>query len=136
MGQAAGCFSLPKKAVARLFQIVHVEFVRQRNGLDGNRAIDARVAAQVHHAHGAASQLTENLVPTQVLRLFRVDAGASVAGRLTRRVVLELVGCQQAVLDVAESGIQVGHVAEHLAGFIVPVGPVQTQAQAIELRQQ
>ena len=65
MAKAPGGLRLLKEALAHRLQLATVELVGQRQGLDGHGAADARVAAQIHRAHGAAAQLVFDLVAAQ-----------------------------------------------------------------------
>ena len=55
MRQSARRFCLPIEAQARLFQFLVLEFLFDRDGLERNRAIDARVFGEVDSSHGTSA---------------------------------------------------------------------------------
>ena len=63
--QAPGGLGLAEEALLHLGQLVGLELLRQRHGLDRDHAADLRVLAEVDHAHRALAELLLDLVAAE-----------------------------------------------------------------------
>src|SRR5690606_18421600 len=81
MAEAAGGFGLAEEARLHFLQRLAVELVGQRQRLDGNLAADARIDAEIHHAHGTAAELAVVRVALDARRAAAVGGqGEGVVG--------------------------------------------------------
>ena len=76
MIEPAGHLRFAEEPRAGFLQILFLEFIGQRDGLDRDDAIDVGIAAQVHDAHRAFAQFTLDLVAAEL---------AAQRSRLARR---------------------------------------------------
>src|SRR5213593_2746073 len=57
MTQAPGGFGLAEEPLLHLGELVRLEFLGKRHGLDRHDASDFRILAEIHDAHGALAEL-------------------------------------------------------------------------------
>ena len=81
---ASGLIGVLEEANFAVGYLVGLEFVRQRDGLERDLAIDTRVTGPVDDAHGALAELVQDLVASEPRRN-RGTAGP-LAGLAARRV--------------------------------------------------
>ena len=82
MTQPARHLRFPKESPAGFLELTTLEFVRQRDRLQCDLAVDHRVACAVDDAHGAFAELVQDLVAAECRR--QRTGGQSHAGSARR----------------------------------------------------
>src|SRR6266702_3817771 len=111
-----------KKALLDLDELVRLEFLGKRHGLDRHDTSDLRILAEIHGTHCALAELLFHSVATEH-RLLGAPAEregpAGVGLRATEnKGFRHLPGARQPRFEVAELRVVVGHVAEYGFGLV------------------
>ena len=131
--------SRKKRSLASV-QLVGLEFRRERHRLDRDDAADLRILAAVDHAHRALAELLLDLVAAEhrlllaaALQHHGARVGARGRGPAEDDRLGKLLGAVEALLDVAELGVERRHVAEDALGLVELAAALEVERERVEV---
>src|SRR6266705_5014018 len=137
MAQAPRGLGLAEETLLDLGELVGLELLRKRHGLDRHAAPDFRVLAEIHDAHGALAKLFFHLVATEHRLLGACDERKRSAGVRLRAPeddrFRHLLGARQFRLEIPEFRVVVGHVAERRFGLVELALALEVEREIVEI---
>src|SRR5436190_23666953 len=122
VGEASRRLRLPEEALLHVGELLRLEFLGDRQRLDGDLAADLRVLAEVDHAHRTLAKFPVDH-ETAELRLLHRAVEYERAPGMARATADhdrfgELAAARDLGIDVAEVRLEAVQVAEHGLGLV------------------